>query len=234
MLMYRCGGVVGLGTSYARSRVPPLCNSLNGCYFRLLPLLSPSSSPPPPITVGSSWKISCWYICKILKFRLCDPILFGSCNWLDWPFCPVLHFLHYSLHILPLFSLSLCSTLPLPLSSSSFFLLSLPPSPSLSLPPSSSSSSSSPQSEESSIQIDHSLQHHTSLQNANAQLDEIISSGRSTFSSLQAQYLTLKVNSLCVCVCAFGREWGGGERGREGDEAVGKRGGREGGSRDNM
>ena len=54
MLMYRCGGVVGVGTSYARSRVPPLCNSLNGCYFRLLPLLSPSSSPPPPITVGSS------------------------------------------------------------------------------------------------------------------------------------------------------------------------------------
>jgi Golgi SNAP receptor complex protein 2 len=49
-----------------------------------------------------------------------------------------------------------------------------------------------PNSEESSIQIDHSLQHHTSLQNANAQLDEIISSGRYTFSSLQSQYLTLK------------------------------------------
>ena len=44
-----------------------------------------------------------------------------------------------------------------------------------------------------SIPIDHGLQHHDRLQNANTQLDELIDHGRHSFSSLQTQHLTLKV-----------------------------------------
>ena len=44
-----------------------------------------------------------------------------------------------------------------------------------------------------SIPIDHGLQHHDRLQNANTQLDELIDHGQHSFSSLKTQHLTLKV-----------------------------------------
>ena len=49
---------------------------------------------------------------------------------------------------------------------------------------------------ETSIMIDHALQHNTSLQNADRGISDLLSSGSSILTSLRDQRLTLKVCSL--------------------------------------
>lgn len=49
---------------------------------------------------------------------------------------------------------------------------------------------------ETSIMIDHALQHNTSLQNADTGISDLLSSGSSILTSLRDQRLTLKVCSL--------------------------------------
>ena len=51
---------------------------------------------------------------------------------------------------------------------------------------------------ETSIMIDHALQHNTSLQNADRGISDLLSSGSSILTSLRDQRVTLKVCSLHV------------------------------------
>ena len=54
------------------------------------------------------------------------------------------------------------------------------------------------QSGDTSIMIDHSLQHHTRLTNANRGMDEMLDSGSNVLASLKEQRMSLKVTRKFV------------------------------------